>query len=224
MQVQWIHTALLEGRPADILDLGCGPGLYCNALAGLGHTCTGIDFGPASIAYARQAATRGGLSSTFIEGDLRATDFGAGRQLIMLVFGEFNTFQRAVALELLTRSRAALAPDGWMLIEAHTLASLRARETGEPTWSARARGLFSDAPYVCLNDACWHEHSRTAVERHYVIDAATAAVSLYGTTTQGYTRAEYETLFRVAGFSEIVWRADWPNPAHAQEFELAACR
>ena len=36
----WIH-AELGGQPARILDLGCGPGLYTQRLARLGHHCTG---------------------------------------------------------------------------------------------------------------------------------------------------------------------------------------
>ena len=54
-------TALTLGslgleRGARVLDLGCGPGLYTTRLAKLGHTCVGIDFSPASIAYAKAEA------------------------------------------------------------------------------------------------------------------------------------------------------------------------
>lgn len=50
--VAWIHTHLLRSRPTRILDLGCGPGLFAERLAGQGHHVTGVDFNPASIAYA----------------------------------------------------------------------------------------------------------------------------------------------------------------------------
>src|SRR3712207_6228310 len=40
--VDWIHRIVLLGRPARILDLGCGPGLYTSRLAALGHECAGI--------------------------------------------------------------------------------------------------------------------------------------------------------------------------------------
>lgn len=223
-QVGWIHDVVLEGEPSNILDLGCGPGLYCARLARRGHRCTGIDFGPASIAHARQTAASEGLDCTFIQGDLRSTPFGEARDLIMLIFGEFNTFRREDALEFLTRSRVALTRHGRMIIEAHTLASLKKLGESRPSWSTRTSGLYADSPYICVDDACWHEMSQTAVERHYVIDAATADVSLYGTTTQGYTREEYEALLLEAGFREVEWREDWPNAAHADEFTTMLAR
>jgi 2-polyprenyl-3-methyl-5-hydroxy-6-metoxy-1,4-benzoquinol methylase len=41
---------------ARVLDLTCGPGLYAVALAERGAEVVGVDFGPASIAHARQLA------------------------------------------------------------------------------------------------------------------------------------------------------------------------
>ena len=52
--VAWIHATVLHGQPSSILDLGCGPGFYTHRFVNLGHTCVGIDFGPASIEYARR--------------------------------------------------------------------------------------------------------------------------------------------------------------------------
>jgi SAM-dependent methyltransferase len=223
-QTRWIHEVLLGGIPSAILDLGCGPGLYCNQLARLGHACAGIDFGPASIEYARAAAAADDLTCTFILGDLRATEFDRDCDLIMLLFGEFNTFQRADVLEFLTRGRESLNSDGCLIAEVHTRESIRANGAHSPSWSAQERGLFSDRAHIRVNDASWDEASQTTVERHYIIDAETAEVSLYGTTTQSYTRDAYEALFGEAGFSRIEWRDDWPNPAHEREFDLALIR
>src|SRR5512133_3667932 len=61
--VVFIHGEVLGGPPGRVLDLGCGPGLYANRLARLGHTVYGIDFSPASIEYARATAAHEGLSS-----------------------------------------------------------------------------------------------------------------------------------------------------------------
>ena len=218
-QVGWIHEEILAARPSNVLDLGCGPGLYCHRLASLGHACTGIDFGPASIEYARQTAADHNLAGTFILGDLREVEFGSNRDLIMLIFGEFNTFSRSDALSILRRCRKSLAAGGKLIIEAHTFAAIREMGESGNTWTALEKGLFSDQPYIRLDDACWHEDSRTSVQRHYVIDALTGAVELYGTTAQGYEDEEYDQLLREAGFRSISDRADWPN-VHQNELKL----
>lgn len=77
-QVDWIHQVVLKGRPSRILDLGCGPGLYTSRLADLGHSCTGIDFSPASIAYAKEQATARNLHCLYTEADIRSAEYGSG--------------------------------------------------------------------------------------------------------------------------------------------------
>ncbi len=88
-----IFQDLLGSKPTSVLDLGCGPGLYSSRLARLGCSCTGIDFSPASIAYARLQAQEGGLACQYIEADLRTATFGAGFGLVLFIFGELNVFR-----------------------------------------------------------------------------------------------------------------------------------
>ena len=57
--VDWIHRHVLGAKPTNILDLGCGPGLYAAPFTKLGHTYTGIDFSPACIDYAIKNAIKG---------------------------------------------------------------------------------------------------------------------------------------------------------------------
>ena len=68
-QVDWIARQLPVG--AKILDLGCGPGFYTQRLAQRGFDCTGVDFSPASVQWAREQAERAGLSIEYQEQDVR---------------------------------------------------------------------------------------------------------------------------------------------------------
>jgi 2-polyprenyl-3-methyl-5-hydroxy-6-metoxy-1,4-benzoquinol methylase len=74
--VHWIHTEMLQERHSRVLDLGCGPGLYTSRLARAGHQCVGIDFGPASIQFAREQARNENLSCHYQLGDIRQVDYG----------------------------------------------------------------------------------------------------------------------------------------------------
>ncbi|MDF2630630.1 MAG: methylase involved in ubiquinone/menaquinone biosynthesis [Symbiobacteriaceae bacterium] len=214
-QVGWIHTDLLGARPSRILDLGCGPGLYANRLARHGHTCLGIDFSPASIAYAREHAAP---SATFIEGDLRTTAFGDGYDLVMLLFGEFNVFRPADAREILRRAHAALAPGGHLLLEVSTHASLMAIGGAAATWSTRLAGLWSDRPYLCLEESFWDETAQAATTRYYVVDGQSGTAERYASSYQAYTDDGYRTLLAQAGFTRVELLAAVGGAPHQEGF------
>ena len=119
-QVDWIHRTVLAGRPGRILDLGCGPGLYTSRFARLGHTCTGIDFSPASITYAINEARKKSLACSYQLQDLRRADFGRGYDLVLFTFGEFNVFRPEDGRKILKKAYGALEPGGALLLEVST--------------------------------------------------------------------------------------------------------
>jgi SAM-dependent methyltransferase len=203
--VAWIHSELMRGRPGRILDLGCGPGLYTQRLARLGHMCVGIDVSPASIAYARQQALQEDLPCTYHLGDIRTADYGAGYGLVMLIFGEFNVFRPDDARAIVSRASGAMAPDGALLLEAHTLSAVQALGEQPAAWYSAEAGLFSDAPHLCLMESFWDEASASATQRTYVVDAATGDVTRHTWTTQAYTDEAYRDLLADGGLGDVAF-------------------
>lgn len=201
--VEWIHTHLLAGRPTRVLDLGCGPGLYSSRLARLGHECTGIDFSPASIRYAREQAGRDGLSCTYRHEDIRRADFGSGFGLVMLIFGELNVFRPAEARDILARAHAAMDDGGLLLLEPQTSATVEQTGKSGNSWYSAASGLFSETPHLCLTENVWDPGNRTATTRWFIIDAATGAVSRHAATAQAYAEDELRSMLAECDFGGI---------------------
>jgi SAM-dependent methyltransferase len=202
--VAWIHERFLEGRPTRILDLGCGPGLYAVRFARLGHECRGIDFGPASVAYAREQSEKEGLECAFVEEDLRTADFGSGFGLAMLIFGEFNVFTPEDARKILRKAFAALDEGGVLVLEPHYLAALRDERGGSvSSWYTATEGLFMDGPHLCLEENFWHEESKAATTRFFIVDAQTGEVQRHAASYQAYTDEEYRTVVEECGFEEV---------------------
>lgn len=212
--VAWIHEELLGGEPGKVLDLGCGPGLYIQRLARLGHTCVGVDFSPASVAYAREQAAAEGLSCTYLEQDLRLDgDWGEGFSLAMILEGEINAFRRSEARDILTRARQALAPGGCLLLAA---SAVRAFEQDEPvvrTWHSEEGSLFSERPHLYLTETFWDGARKAHTTRYLIVDAATGEVTAYAASDQGYDRDEYEQLLAECGFGE----ACFLSPMHGMD-------
>ena len=198
--VRWIHDQVLKGNPTRILDLGCGPGLYTNRLAGLGHRCVGIDFSPASIAYAKEHAEEEGLECTYIQQDIRTADYGDGYGLVMLIFGEFNVFRPAEARGILEKAYRALAPNGFMLLEPHTFEAVVKIGEQPSSWYSTEKGLFSDGPHLCLQENFWDAEGNVAIERYYIVNAVTGEVTRHSASTQAYTDGQYRSLLVECGF------------------------
>ena len=201
--VDWIHREILHSQPGRILDLGCGPGLYSSRLAELGHACTGVDFSPASIEYAREYAQKARLSCLYQFEDVRKFDFDSGYDLVMFIYGEFNVFNPRDSELILKKSQAALQPGGSLLLEVHTFNVVHRMGVETSSWYSADSGLFSDRPHLCLQENFWDEAQSVATLRYFIVDAQTGQVTRYASSTQAYTRDQYLDLLKASGFHEI---------------------
>jgi SAM-dependent methyltransferase len=201
--VGWIHGKLLGGERTKILDLGCGPGLYAVRFARLGHECRGIDFGPASVAYAREQAEKEGVDATFVEEDLRAADFGSGYGLAMLIFGEFNVFSSEDARGILKKTFEALDDGGVLVLEPHIFAAIQKRGENSSSWLATTTGLFMDGPHLCLEENFWDEERGVATTRFFIVDAQTEEVQRHAASYQAYTDEGYRAVLEECGFEGV---------------------
>ncbi len=216
--VEWIHQELLHGQLGRVLDLGCGPGLYTSRLAGMGHDCTGIDFSPASIDYARSHTGTHAGNTTYRQADIRTADYSSGYDLVMLIFGELNMFTPADAGHILRKARAALRSGGQIVCEAHTFDFVRAMGEGESTWRTATTGLFAQEPHLILSEHFWDSKRLVATQRTFVVHAESAQVDRFVETTQAYSMTDYESLLKSAGFSLSAALPAMPGLPNTGEF------
>jgi SAM-dependent methyltransferase len=214
VQVNWIHHRLLSSHTTRILDLACGPGFYTSRLSEMGHECVGIDYSPASIAYATDQACRENLRCSYLQQDIRTAEYGTGFGLVMLIYGEFNIFRPVDARKILRKAHGALGNNGLILLEPHTFAAVRKMGEQGNSWYSSKSGLFSKKPYLCLEERFWDSASRTATIRYFVIDASTANVTGYAQTFQAYTNAEYQSILMESGFKGVEF---FPSLTGAQD-------
>ena len=201
--VDWIHREMLSGRLVKVLDLACGPGLYASRLARLGHRCVGIDFSPASIAYAKRQTVEEDLSCEYIHADIRSIEYGSGFGLVMLIFGEFNVFRPSDAARILANVHAALDEGGVLLLEAHTGEAIREFGLRPASWYASESGVFSGLPHLCLQENFWDAQSETVTRRYFVVDASSGEVTRYAQTLKAYTEEQYRAILEAAGFGDV---------------------
>lgn len=195
--VAWIHRKILGGRPAKVLDMGCGPGFYTARLAALGHTCTGVDVSPTSIAYAREHHPGG----EYVLGDICEVDVGGSYDFAAMIYGELNAFASEDAARIVEKARAALKPGGKLLLEVHRHAFIHRIGQEPPSWHTAKKGLFADEPYLCLVESSMEGDD--AITRHYVITENGDDVQRYTAMHHAYTDDEYRRL--LDGFERVMF-------------------
>ena len=202
-QVEWIVSRVLRSRPARVLDLACGPGLYASRLARQGCEYVGIDFSPASIRHAQEIAGRDGLSCTFRHADMRDGEFGEGFDLVMMIYGQFNVFQRDRGLQILENAHMALKPGGLLLLEIQSLEQIQKGGEAGPSWYTAPSGLFSAEPPLVLQENFWDQEAAASTSRFSIIDAATGSVSTWALSNEAYTESAIQDALDSVGFEDI---------------------
>jgi len=153
----------------SLVDLGCGPGLYCHVLASKGLKATGVDWSENSIAYARNLCK--GQEASFLHQSylepFGQTAFDASC-MISQDYGVLSLEQRKT---LLGNIRAALKPGGCFALDVPSLAAYeqKQKETA-PTWETAERGFWRPHPYLALHTTYFYPEISTLCDIHAVLD------------------------------------------------------
>ena len=203
---QWLGLA-----PGNrLFDITCGPGLYAAEFARHGVAVTGIDFGPASIAYARRHYAQ--LDCEFVAGDVRQMDF-TGRNFdgAIYLYGQFTVLKPEESGAVLRRIRAALRPGARLLLE--VLDEEHLDKNDGTWWYTDQGGLWGDFPYLHLGERHWDAERRAAIERFYILNLTTGEMQTYGLSDQAYTVDQMTGMLAGAGFAKVSVYPAWGDLA-----------
>ena len=211
-QIDWLWSKLALRPGARLLDITCGPGLYAVELARRGVDVTGIDFSPASVAYARELAEAQGVAGRcrFIQADVRAElprQAGAEYDAALFLYGQLAVFTRAEAAALLVGAAQTLRPGGRLALE--LLDFERIDKTHSTWWFSDEQGLWGDAPFLNLGDRFWDAEQRASIDRFWVIHLPSGELEEIGLSDNGYETGELLALLRENGFSQATAYPAW---------------
>lgn len=165
--VAWITDTLGLEPGAHLLDLGCGPGLYCRRFADRGLRVTGVDISENSLRYAREQDAR----PEYIRMDYRDLDFEGVFDAAVLIYGDLCVLAPADRDTVLRAVHRALRPGGWFVCDVMTPAHHARRLVEERAdWRASSGGFFRPGPHLLLERYLDYPQQSAGLAQHFVIE------------------------------------------------------
>jgi 2-polyprenyl-3-methyl-5-hydroxy-6-metoxy-1,4-benzoquinol methylase len=167
--IEFIKT-ICEKSSMSILDLGCGPGIYMEKLAELGHKCTGIDFSKNSISYAKNRAKERGLEISYLNQDYLELDFENQFDLIILIYTDLGVLLPDERVGLLDKIYRALKPNGVFIFDLINDKNAEQKFQEQLTWTLEYSGFWKPTPYMELANGFHYPDDKVFLKQHTIID------------------------------------------------------
>lgn len=195
--VQYLNRHIKDN--SSILDLGCGPGLYCEKLAQLGHQVTGVDFSQNSIQYAKDNAKKQGLEIEYFCQDIFSLEYKECFDAVLQIYGEINTLSDSQRDQLFSMVKNALRPGGVFIFDVTT--PVRRKNGKKRDWYFGERGFWRENKHVVLSEELEYDND-IWLEQYLVIDEE--KVRTYRNWYHEYTKESMMDILRTVPFSEVI--------------------
>lgn len=198
--VDWI-LGKAGGDTLSILDLGCGPGLYSETMAELGHTVTGVDFSAGSIRHAKFSAKAKKLNISYRVQNYLELDDEAKYDLIILIFTDFGVLTPHERTRVLGNIYNSLKTGGKLILDVLN-DDYPAPESEATSWEAHEAGFWRNAPHLVLSTTFYYEQEKVSLDQYIVIDES-GDMETYRFWTKRFTKSEITSQLRSSGFQSI---------------------
>ena len=154
----------------NILDLGCGPGLYSTILAEKGHAVTGVDFSKNSIDYAKKKAKEDGLEISYLQANYLELKLPEQSfDLVLLIYTDLGVLLPEDRTKLLGFIHSVLKPEGTFVFDVLNDRELP-KKVASKNWEIAETGFWKPEPYLALSESFLYEQERVILYQHQVMD------------------------------------------------------
>lgn len=202
----WIYTFSGLKKGANVLDLGCGPGLYAERLAKLGLNLTGIDYSKRSIAYAKTQAQKSNLAIDYIYQNYMDMDYNNAFDLVIMIYCDFGVLSYSERDLLLEKVNRSLKVGGRFVFDVSTLEVI-SQATEKKTWSFSSSGYWRPYPYICFESVYFYPGHPVLLTQYTVIDKKekNAVYRIWDCT---YSKESIKEVLQEKGFEVVHFCSD----------------
>jgi SAM-dependent methyltransferase len=196
----WIAAIAPPQTHGDLMDLGCGPGLYTARFARMGYRVTGIDLSPRSIIYARSQDP----CSRYLCGSYLEWSEAAAYDLITLIYCDYGALTDAERADLLVRARRALRPGGKLILDVFAPPWVEKVELGR-IWERSAGGFWCAGEHVVMEERLRYGARVTA---QHVVVLVGDEIRSYAIWDTAFSQDDLRAELTDAGFTQFAWADD----------------
>lgn len=209
-EAEFLKEVLSLSTGQRALDLGCGAGEHCLALAQQGINITGIDIAPVLVNYARQQAAKVGVSAEFLCVDMRTFRPQVPFDAVFTSSGTFGFFDNAGNQAVLQTISAVLAHEGKFLIGPSNPQLLERESFRRKDWTLVEGGCL-------LREINWNRSTSSFYEKLLFIDATGTIIEF---DNKAESKGEYGKVYSLAQLKEMIEAAGLVFKSAYGSFEL----
>lgn len=204
--VEWIIKELALQKGNRILDLGCGPGLYCTKFVEKGFVVTGIDYSKRSIQYAKEYATSSKLDIEYIYKDYLTIDYDNVFDLVTLIYCDFGVLSGQDRDLLLNKIYNSIKPSGYFVFDVYT-PKYHDSIKEERTWMFEDKGFWRPIPYLLLTEKLKYPEQDVLLTQYFVLDNNQKS-DMYRIWDHAYSKETISKVLLDVGFKDIQYYGD----------------
>lgn len=194
--VEWICS--IVGSNANILDVGCGPGLYGNEFVRRGNFYTGIDISPYHISYA-QVHNLSNKYAHYQVCDFREYMPDNSYDAVLLLYAIYSFYDDNHRLNFLRKIKQALKPSGAVFIEVFTSNHYANRNNSTDWRYVQSGGFWSPKSHIELNSFRWYRNDLILIQAGTIDDD----IQVWNSWIQLFDKGCLEKELKVAGFNDL---------------------
>ncbi len=218
---EWLvkHNNWKEGT--RILDLGCGPGLYCTRFAKHGLDVVGMDYSENSIRYAKKFAEENELNIRYIYQDYLTMDFDCEFDAVFMIYCDFGALTNDGRDRLLQKIYRALKPGGIFIFDVFT--SRNWEHPKERNWYASETGFWRPTKHLVLEQG-FHYPEEAVYLSQYIVIEDNGRVATYNIADHYYSKDDILKLMMRHGYQvQDIWSDLTGKPYEEDTKGLGVC-
>ena len=213
--VEWIQGVVPPHANVNVLDLGCGPGMYAQRLFQKGYTVTGIDFSQRSINYAKDQACKRGYNIDYIYKNYLEIEYSNTFDLVTLIYCDFAVLSYKQREILLGKVYLAMKEGGKFIFDVFTPKRYEEKIEGNDWYVQEGSGFWKSESHACLTSHYIYEDN-IRLDQYVIIDKE-GEVDVIRVWDRSYTKEMIISELEKVGFKNILVYSDVSGKVYDEE-------